>query len=227
MSCHEEEQKQQRADAHHHAEGIEAQRNVRHNLCLVLDVAIAKVLHVGIDERLVDGNLNLLLRMFRFQTTIFGKRFYGHLAALYTFVERRHKCAVGLFVAFDDVVNARHIAVGAVCGEQRQSRRNGYAQRCLAALGIVGLLEGVYGRYCCEAHVLSSVVESLHGSELHGLLVGHLHSRHVACAHGEQRSHDAHDACNLYALRCQPLVAFLQQVPAAHSHHERRSHNPR
>ena len=51
MTDDDEEQQEQRAHADHHAEGVEVDRNVRHQFGSVLDIPIAEVRHVLLQLR--------------------------------------------------------------------------------------------------------------------------------------------------------------------------------
>ena len=89
---HGEEDDEQRAESDHHAESIEAQRNVRHELRLVLDISVSEVWHVllqSVAQYLAAGRL--LFGQFAraglcSQFAVFLQSQYGPLAAAYLFV---------------------------------------------------------------------------------------------------------------------------------------------
>ena len=225
MTDDEEEEDEEGAHAHHYAEGIEVDGNVRHQLGTVLNISVTEVRHVLLE---LCGKLRqaLVIGVSSLQLTIFCKSRDGTASALHLLLGRKLTLAIGTYVAVEKVVDAGHVAVEGVRGKHGESVGNGYAERSLATLGIVGLREGIDGSHGCKVYAFPAIIESFHGSELHGLHLSHLHSRRVAGMHCKQGSHDAHDACHLDALTCQLLLSATKQIPRADGTYEDGSDYP-
>ena len=170
--CHHgEEQEEECAETHHHAEGIEAQRDVGHEVGLVLDISISEVGHVVL---YVLEQLCLALR--------------GNIL-LAIFLECRDgdASAANLLVAvLEQVVDTGNEAVDVAGGEEGEGVGNLDFESRILARGIVGLLEGIDERDGCKSLTLTAVIECLHSSEFHRLHLCHHVCRVVAGVKGEQ-----------------------------------------
>ena len=150
----------------------------------------------------------------------------GQLATCNLLVNRRLHMSVGCGVAFQNVVDARHETVRVVSCHDAQGVRHVNLQRGFFLVLIVRLTEGAHPGYGRQSLVSTAIVERLHGSQLHGLGLCYLLTADVAGEGSTQRSHEAHDACNLDALLSQPDLALLPQVPAGHGHHKDSTDDP-
>ena len=191
---------------------------------LVLHIAIAEVLLVLTEQLQLCLSLGIIL-VFPGQPIILQGR-DGYLATLYLLVGRRLPGAVGLGIAIQQVVDARHIAVEIIGGEERQHVGHRDLQGGLLLVGIVGLLEWVDSRDNRQALVCAAIIECLHGSQLHGLSLGDIIGRLMTGQGGSHSSHQSYDSSNLNTLDCQLGLTFLQQIPATDGHTEDSTDNP-
>ena len=102
-----EEEDEQAAYSHHQAEGVEADRDARHQFLGVLDVTISEVFHVLPEDR------ELVLRLG------FAIGFQGNnrlLAPGYLFLHGWFAGAIFFSVTLDNIVYARHVAIGCAGG---------------------------------------------------------------------------------------------------------------
>ena len=91
---------------------------------------------------------------------------------------------------------------------------------------IVGLLQRIDPRHNGQPLIGTTMIQSLHRCQLHGLRLSNLFAREVSCGSSQQRSNESDGCTNLDAFDRQTGVAFLQQIPAAHRYREDATDNP-
>ena len=102
-----EEEDEQASYSHHQAEGVEADRDARHQFLGVLDVTISEVFHILLQD------WQLVLRLG------FAIGFQGNnrlLAPGYLFLHGWFPGAILVGVTLEDIVHARHVAIGCAGG---------------------------------------------------------------------------------------------------------------
>ena len=200
----------------------------------VVDVAIAEIRHVGLELRqdllrlsFGGGGVSLARLGGGHQLTVLCEIGDGTASAHHLLLGGRLLAAVGTCETTQEIVHAGHVAVGMVCGKDREHLRYGDAERRLHIVFIVGLRER--SRQCDDAEslVCATIVEALHGGELHGLSLSDHVSRVVAGEGTEQRSDETDDSSYLDALLGQLRVAVLEQIPGTHGHGEGGTDDPR
>ena len=102
-----EEEDEQAAYSHHQAEGVEADRDARYQFFGVLDVTISEVFHILPEDR------ELVFRL-RFAIGFQGN--YRLLAPGYLFLHGWFPGAILFSVTLDNIVYARHVAIGCAGG---------------------------------------------------------------------------------------------------------------
>ena len=110
---------------------------------------------------------------FGFGLAVGCQRLDGLFASCNLFIDRRLYGTVGLGVAIEDIVDARHIAVDIIRCHKRQGVGHLQLQRGLILVGIVGLTEGIHPGDGSQSLILTAIIEGLHCSEFHGLYLTH------------------------------------------------------
>ena len=112
-------------------------------------------------------------------------------------------------------------------GKERKRTRNSHTHRRFVLIFIVGLTKRTYTRYQCKALFMASIVESFHGSELHGLHLAYHISRVIARESNQKSGTEACNGSNFHAFLSQLYFTLPQQIPAADSHNKYGTYHPR
>ena len=94
VSDDEEKEHQQGTNANHDTEGVEIERNVRHEFAAVFDVSVTEVRHVLLQLRSEFGQA-FVAGIGRFDFAVFGKHGNGSASAFHLFLCRRLALPVG------------------------------------------------------------------------------------------------------------------------------------
>ena len=218
------EEDEKAAQAHHQAESPEIHGDRRHQLSLVLDVSIAEILEVVLDDLPLNGCRSLIA--LGLCLTIGSECLNGFLSHGNLLVGRWLPGSVRTGIAIQEFIHSRHEAVRITRSHDGEGIRHGDTQRGLLFNGIVRLLERIHPCHGRQALVNASIVERLHRSQFHRLFLCHLLTGDMSRSGCQQGSHQSHDGTNAQALQGQLGLAFLHQVPAAHGHYKDGAHNP-
>ena len=226
-----QQQDEEAARADHHAERVEQQRHVGHDLLRRREVAVAEVgemfaqelralgrraVELGLD--LGDGRRVALLA----RRAVAAQFLDGH-APPFDLLRGRHHAV--LLVAVDQVVDARNERVGRAETHQREHLRNVDPEVEGVAAGPLRLgTQDADGR---ERRALLPVVERLHGRQLHGLHAGHDGARTVAREGRDEREDEPEGRGDGDAPAGHQLFAPAQQIPRADPHDEQRGEDER
>ena len=221
---HRKEQDKEASQAHHQTEGPEVHRDIRHQFCLVLDIAITKVLEVILDDLRLHSCRCLIACSL--SLPVFCQGNDGLLTHLDLLIGRRFLCTIRTCITIQDVVHTRHISVRITSSHDRQRIRHSDAQRRFFIHRIIRLLEGVHPCHTRQTLVHTTIIECLHGSQLHRLFLSHLFSGDMSGGRSQERGHKTYDGSDTHALQGHLRLTLLHQIPAAYSHHEDCSDNP-
>ena len=127
---------------------------------------------------------------------------------MYFLLSGGHGGAVGQGVALLDVLNARHVAVGVVGGEDGEH---------------LGYLDA---RHDAERCAVAALFQPLGGGQFHGLIARGVDAALVACEHHAQCAQRGDGHAHTQGAQGELRLAAAQQVPAAHAYGEETARHP-
>ena len=153
---HGKKEDEQTAQSHHDAESPEVNRDEGHQLGLVLDIAIAEILEVLVDDLRLDGGS--LLVALGFCLPVISQGLDGFLSAFDLLVGRWLHGAVGLGIAVQQFVDTRHIAMDIVRSHERERIRHRQFESRLGVVLVVGLRKRINPRHSRQADVVTTII---------------------------------------------------------------------
>ena len=223
-----EEQDEEHAEGHHDMEGVEDQRDIGHQVLRLLDVVVAEVVEVLLENGLRLGHRLGISGLFG--CLIVGQgRYCGGTHGL-LLDEGRLDVGIAfpvgeLVAALDDVVDAGHEAVCLTGGQEREHVGEGYLEEVGVLVRTVltdDVLVRIQDTYGYQRSLLRAVVETLHGGELHGLHLGHVVGRAVTGTDEHGEGYDSEDGGHADGLAGQECLTFPEQEPGGYGDYEYR-----
>ena len=219
------EQDEISAQDYHYTECVEVERNIRNQLVHVFDISVAKIGNIFLQY--IICNLRIFLVSGTLCSTIGGQCADSRFTTFYLLGSRESLRSVfQLIPTFDDIRNARNVAVHITLGKERKHTRDFKTEEERIFSIVVSLLFRVQYSYSDKTDIRSAFIQTFHCCQFHRLCLGNLITGTIARPNRKQRCYQSEDCTNLDAGQCKLTITFLQQVPTTDTDYKNSTQHP-